>query len=301
MPRRSAAEALVRVRLAGICDTDLQLAAGYMGFRGVLGHEFVGQVVECDDRSWLHARVVADINAACGACDACARGDRHHCPSRTVLGIAGRDGCLAEYTLVPEPCLVRVPDAVSDDAAAFAEPLAAALHVVDCLPPGAGDILVLGDGKLGLLTAMAVHAGGRNVKLVGHHESKLAIARAAGVDTALREDRDGWWPAVVEATGHPMGLADALRACRPRGTIVLKTTVAAPAAVDLSPVVIHELQIVGSRCGDLELAVRSLATGAIDPAALIEARYPLQQADRALQHAQRKGALKIVVEVEPRA
>lgn len=297
VPRRSAGEALVRPVLAGICDTDLQLAAGYMGFSGVLGHEFVGHVVECDAPAWQGARVVADINAPCAACAACASGDPHHCPSRTVLGIAGRDGCLAELVAVPERCLVRVPDGVSDDAAVFAEPVAAALHVQDSLPPGADEVLVLGDGKLGLLTAIALHACGLRVSLVGHHERKLAIARAVGVRTWSSSEVAGQWPVVVEATGSAMGLADALRTVRPRGTIVLKTTVATPATVDLSPVVIHELRLVGSRCGDLGRAMSVLASGTVDPSGLIDARYPLHEAQRAMQHAQRRGALKVLVEM----
>lgn len=298
-PRRAPAEALIRLRLAGICDTDLQLCRGYMEYAGVLGHEFVGDVMEADDPSWCGARVVADINAGCGACARCTSGDEHHCGNRTVLGIVGQTGAMAEHFVVPERCLVRVPSEVPDDVAVFAEPVAAALHVNDDIPRDAGPVVVLGDGKLGQLIARALLCAGRQAILVGHHEGKLALARAAGVQGILESligtDLDGAG-AVVEATGSPGGLALALRLVRPRGTLVLKTTVAGATSVDLSSIVVNELRVVGSRCGDMRRAMDTLAAGHLDPTMLIAARYPLVRAVEALEHASRPGTLKVLVD-----
>ncbi len=282
---------MLGLRVAGICDTDIQLARGYMGYQGVLGHEFVAEVLEADDPSLRGLRVVADINASCTRCPVCARGDGHHCPNRSVLGIFGRDGALAERFLVPEHTLVAVPDEVSDERAVFAEPLAAALHVLDDLDE---DCVVLGDGKLGLLIAAAVARSGRRVTVVGHHESKLKLARAFGADAVLEQDLElANVAAVVEATGSNAGLTRALAMLRPRGTLVLKTTVAGSSDVDLSPIVINELRVVGSRCGDLSRAVALLRT--LDPTPLIAARYPLAHAEQAFTHASTRGTLKVLV------
>jgi len=290
-------------RLSGICDTDLQLARGYMSFRGVLGHEMVADVIECDDASWRGRRVVADINAGCGQCADCLESDGHHCASRTVLGILERNGSLAEELVVPERCLVAVPDGVPDDRAVFAEPLAAALHVLDVLPrPARGPVVVLGDGKLGLLVTLALAGAGHDVTLVGHHPEKLELGRAVGARGILEADVDRTRdaaPVVVEATGSAGGLALALGLTLPKGLLVLKTTVAGPTEVDLSPVVINELSVVGSRCGHLDRALDALASGRVDPTPLIAARYPLARAEEALAHAAKKGALKILVEGGP--
>jgi threonine dehydrogenase-like Zn-dependent dehydrogenase len=303
-PERAPGEALVGVRLAGVCDTDLQLARGYMGFAGVPGHEMVGEVLAADDAKWIGKRVVADINAGCGACADCATRRGHHCANRTVLGIFGRSGALAERVSVPERCLVEVPASLDDDRAVFAEPLAAALHVLDEIDPSARPrALVLGDGKLGLLTALALASEGVPATLVGHHAHKLAVASARGVETFLEADlpeAQAGAGLVVEATGSEAGLARALALVAPRGTVVLKTTVAAKLSVDLAPVVIHEVRLVGSRCGDMDRAVRALARGAIDPRPLVEARYPLARAAEALAHAGRRGAMKVLVDVPGR-
>ena len=298
-PVRKPGEALVRMRLAGVCDTDLQLARGYMGFSGVLGHEFVGEVLESDDAAWRGRRVVADINAGCGHCTDCVENRGHHCKTRTVLGILGRDGAMAERLTVPERCLVAVPNGVDDDRAVFAEPLAAALHVADDVPPGADRVVVLGDGKLGLLVARALVSADKRVFVVGHHEEKLAVARSAGAEAALERDigrelDDA--PAVVDATGSSSGLALALRLVRPRGTVILKTTVAGVTDVDLSPIVINELRVVGSRCGDLGMAIDALEAGRVDPTPLIVARFPLARADDALRRAAEPGTLKVLVD-----
>jgi threonine dehydrogenase-like Zn-dependent dehydrogenase len=301
-PERKPGEALVRVRVAGVCDTDLQLAKGYLGFSGIPGHEFVGEVIEADDAAWHRKRVVADINAGCGACADCACNHGHHCATRTVLGIAGRPGAFAELVTVPERCLVAVPDRLDDDRAVFAEPLAAALHVLDeggrggVVPPFA---IVLGDGKLGQLIVRALTSHGVETILVGRHAKKLALAAAPGVETFLEgklppSRRKA--PLVVEATGSESGLASALELVTPRGTVVLKTTIASKLTVDLSPVVIHEIRVVGSRCGDMSRAIAVLASGAVDPLPLVEGRYPLARADEALAHAARSGAMKVLID-----
>lgn len=301
-PERKPGEALVRVRASGVCDTDLQLARGYMGFSGIPGHEFVGEVIESESAAWKGKRVVADINAGCGTCTDCTKGDGHHCATRTVLGILGRSGSFAELLTVPERCLVEVPSSLSDDRAVFAEPLAAALHVVDEFEgaPKPRRAIVLGDGKLGQLIVRAVASEGIPTTLVGRHAHKLELAKkASGVEAFLENDLPSSHRGadlVVEATGSEAGLARALELVAPRGTVVLKTTVAAKLTVDLAPLVIHEVKLVGSRCGDMKRAIAALAQGAVDPTPLIEGRYPLERADEALAHAARKGALKVLVE-----
>lgn len=287
------------MRLGGVCDTDLQLARGYMGHHGVLGHEFVGEVVEATDARWRGKRVVADINAGCGLCADCIERDAHHCAKRTVLGILGRDGAFAEELTMPERCLIEVPEGVSDEKAVFAEPLAAAIHVLDELRSPTDPVIVLGDGKLGQLVVRALRGAGVPTTLVGHHADKLALAEATGARVLHEDQLD---PAkenasvVVEATGSEAGLGLAVRLTRPRGTLILKTTVAAELRLDLAPVVVNEIRMVGSRCGDLSRAIDDLASGRVDPSPLIAARYPLAEAEHALEHASRRGVLKVLIE-----
>lgn len=292
-------EARVRTLLSGVCDTDLQLVRGYMGFAGVPGHEFVGRVLEAPSPNWIGQRVVADINAGCGQCADCVERDGHHCTERTVLGILGRSGAFAEELSIPERCLVAVPDSVSDEHAVFAEPLAAALHVLDALPARGADrprLAVVGDGKLGLLIALSLSATGEHVSLVGHHEEKLLLAAAHGITTLLENELGNeTFDVVVEATGSSGGLRRAIALTEPRGTLVLKTTISGEHSVDLAPLVVNELTVVGSRCGDLSRAMQALARGIVDPTPLIAARYPLTRADAALAHAARSGALKVLI------
>lgn len=292
-------EALVHVRQAGICDTDLQLLAGYGGFHGVLGHEFVG-IVDDRDPELGGARVVADINVGCRVCPACRQGDEHHCRARTTLGIRARAGVFAQRVAIPRRNLVRVPDRVDDDLAVFAEPLAAALHVLDELPADASErIDVIGDGKLGLLVALSLHAAGRAVRVIGHHQGKLELAAGVGIATMLEQQLDEGERSrsafVVEASGHPSGLARALWLARARGTVILKTTSAAPLHLDLSKIVVDELRVVGSRCGDLRRAIALLDAGTLDPRSLIAARYPFGATINALEHAARRGVLKVLL------
>lgn len=299
LPSAAAHEALIGMRVSGVCDTDLQLARGYMNFQGIPGHEFVGEVLACEDKTWLGKRVVGDINAGCGKCRDCVEALGHHCTSRDVLGILGRPGCFAEQFTLPTRNLVEVPDHVSDEVAVFAEPLAAGLHVLEELAgQKAHRVAVLGDGKLGLLTALALHAAGQDVCLIGHHDSKLELARQAGtrgiLETELAEE-DVNFDLVVEATGNPKGLERALQLVRPRGRVILKSTVAGKFELDLAPLVIHEIRLIGSRCGDLREAMQLLSSGKIDPTPLITARYPLSDAVEALHHGGRKGVMKVLI------
>lgn len=296
-PEPDPRHALVRVALAGICNTDLELVKGYMGFRGVLGHEFVGEVVDGPD-AWRARRVVGEINFACGACETCARGLSRHCPSRRVMGIQDADGAIAEVVRVPLANLHAVPDGVPDERAVFTEPLAAAFEILEQVPVEPGTAcLVLGDGKLGLLAAQVLDAAGARVRVVGHHRDKLDLLSRRGIDTVLEAD---WTPAptqlVVEATGTARGFQAAVTATRPRGTLVLKSTVAEHPSVDLAPLVIHEIQVVGSRCGPFAPALDALARDAIDVASLVHERVPLARAEQALEAAARPGALKVLVE-----
>ena len=297
VPRATPGTAIVRVMLAGICNTDLELVKGYMGFTGTLGHEFVGRV---DDgpAPWRGQRVVGEINFACGACEWCARGLGRHCPRRTVMGIQGADGALAEYVRVPLANLHRVPDGVADDAAVFAEPLAAACEIVEQVRVEPGQAcVVLGDGKLGLLAAQVLAHAGARVLAVGKHPDKLAHLARRGIATTLL---DAWERSavdlVVEATGTAAGFELALAATRPRGTLVLKSTVAHGVPLNLAPLVIHEITVVGSRCGPFGPALAALAAGTVDVCGLISARRPLSAVADALALAAQPGVLKVLVE-----
>jgi threonine dehydrogenase-like Zn-dependent dehydrogenase len=295
-PIANADTAIVRVHLAGVCNTDLELIKGYMGFRGVLGHEFVGTVAE-GPAPWRGRRVVGEINFACGRCDFCARGLSRHCPTRRVLGILDADGAFADYVALPVANLHAVPDGVPDDAAVFTEPLAAAFEIPAQvrIEPGSSCV-VLGDGKLGLLIAQVLASTGTHVLAVGKHDDKLAILRRRGIETVALDD---WQRAradvVVEATGSAGGFALAVAATRPRGTLVLKSTVAERAPLNLAPLVIDEITVVGSRCGAFEPALHALANGTVDVTPLIAARYALNDGAEAIRAA-RSGKLKILIE-----
>ncbi len=289
--------AIIAVRLAGICRTDLEIVRGYMGFRGILGHEFVGDVVECGEAAWLGRRVVGEINAACGVCRVCGAGLPRHCPHRTVLGIQGLDGCLADRCALPIANLHRVPDRLGDTQAVFTEPLAAAYQILDQVAISPGDrCVVLGDGKLGILCAWVLCTTGAEVMLVGHHDSKLERAQRSGVSVAKHAQGLAGADVVVEATGSPKGLADAMAICRPRGTIVLKSTIAADAGMNLAPIVVNEVTVVGSRCGPFDKALHGLSTHSFAVDRLITATYRLDQAVEALEAAGRRGALKVLIQ-----
>ena len=294
-PAADAATAVVRVHLAGICNTDLELIKGYMGFRGVLGHEFVGTVAD-GPAAWSGRRVVGEINFACGQCATCLRGLGRHCPTRRVMGILNADGAFAEYVAVPLANLHAVPDEVADATAVFTEPLAAAFEILEQVRvEPAMECTVLGDGKLGLLVAQVLARAGARVLAVGKHDEKLALLRRRGIETTRLER---WNRAradlVVEATGSPAGLALAIAATRPRGTLVMKSTVAEPVALNLAPLVIDEISVVGSRCGRFEPALQALADGSVEVGSLIGARRPLGA--EALREAAQPGALKVLIE-----
>jgi len=294
-PRPGPGEVAVRVLLAGVCRTDLEIVKGYMRFAGVLGHEFVGVAME---GRLAGRRVVGEINCPCGACDMCARGLPTHCRRRTVLGIAGRDGCFAERLALPEANLHAVPGGLADRAAVFAEPLAAAIQVgrqVD-LRPGS-KVLVLGDGRLGQLVAQVLQAWQLAPLVIGKSEAKLGVLAALGVRTAhagaVRPAKDA--DIVVECTGTAGGLGAAMEFVRPRGTIVLKSTVADTAGLDLAPIVVDEVTVIGSRCGPMDAALEMLQRGQITTEPLITAEFPLDEAPAALAAAARPEAVKVLI------
>jgi threonine dehydrogenase-like Zn-dependent dehydrogenase len=288
--------AIVKVHLAGICSTDLQIFKGYMKFRGVPGHEFVGSVSQ-GPKEWLGKRVVGEINFGCGKCELCARDLTRHCPNRTVMGIVNADGAFAEYVAVPAENLHPVPGSISDEQAVFTEPLAAAFEILRQIQISMGDeILIIGDGKLGSLCAQVLRLTGAKVTVLGKHRDKLELIKRAGVRTILLND---WQPrlfdVVVEATGSAVGLELAISAVRPRGTLVLKSTIAGAHQVSLAPLVINEINLIGSRCGVFSDALEALAANNTSVVPLIEQVYPLEQGIEAIQHAARPGARKILL------
>ena len=293
-------ETRVRVTLSGLCNTDRELARGYMGFAGTLGHEFVGVVDDPGDGSLARGtRVVGEINAGCGACPRCASGDPRHCSDRTVLGILGRDGAHADYLRLPARNLIAVPDAVSDLQAVFVEPLAAACGILEraAVAPGMA-VAVIGDGKLGLLCALALAAAGHAPVIVGKHPAKLARAARRGLATVLATDvldRARSFDVVIEASGHASGFALALELLRPLGTLVLKSTFHGQTPIDAARLVIDELRVVGSRCGRFAPALDLLARHAIPVDDLVTDVVSLDHAAAALARAGEPGVLKLVL------
>jgi alcohol dehydrogenase len=294
-------EVLIRPHLVGICNTDLEIVRGYMGFQGVLGHEFVGTVIAGYDDTWLGRRVVGEINAACRQCPTCLCGDESHCPNRTTLGIDRRDGAMAEYFTLPTSCLHAVPDSVPDAAAVFVEPLAAALEIVQQthLRP-TERVAVVGDGKLGSLIAQVLRLPGCEVTLVGRHPERWEVFRQQGIACLHSNDLPDDLPTfdlVVDCTGQPAGLATARRLVRPRGRLVLKSTYHGQSDLNLSMVVVDEVQILGSRCGPFAAALRLLERGLVQTAPLISASYPLSEGLAAMAAA--PGTLKVLLHVGP--
>jgi threonine dehydrogenase-like Zn-dependent dehydrogenase len=302
IPEPTLGEALVRVSVASICNTDLELLRGYADFHGVLGHEFAGVVERAPGaEGWEGQRVVGEINVACITCTTCQAGNPTHCPNRTALGIAGRDGAFAEFLKLPIRNLHRIPDTLSNEAAVFTEPLAAACEILQQVHVHPTDrVAVVGDGKLGLLCAQVLALTGCDLTLVGHHAEKLAIVARRSIPTALEDDlEDEQFDLVVEATGHPGGYEAARRLVRPCGTIVLKSTYHGLLEADLTMAVVDEVTLVGSRCGPFGPALRLLEYGLIDVMSLVEACYPLSDSLSALEHAARPAALKILLDTTP--
>lgn len=301
-PEPAADEALIRVLLAGICATDLEIVEGYAGYRGILGHEFVGEVVSIDDdnaEAWLGRRVVGTINLGCGACPVCVGEGPEHCPNRRVLGIREKDGVFAEYTTLPVANLRPVPDSVKNEQAVFVEPLAAAVRIREQVKvrPTAR-VAVLGPGRLGLLCGQVLSVAGTEVIMLGRRPASMELPAAMGLATGLAgEQPEKQFDIVVDSTGNESGLVEALRLVRPQGMVVLKSTFSGRAQIDLSPLVVNEVTVVGSRCGPFAPALRLLASGEVKVSPLIDARYSLAKAKAALAHAARPGVRKVLFEI----
>jgi threonine dehydrogenase-like Zn-dependent dehydrogenase len=299
-PRPAPGEVLVEVLRAGICETDLQLIRGYHGFRGVLGHEFVGIPL---GGAFEGQRVAGEINCSCWTCETCLAGRARHCPHRTVLGILKHDGAFADFVAVPEPNLHAVPDAIDSDAAVFIEPLAAAFQIPAQLAISRDDrVIVLGDGRLGNLCAQVLSGLSDHVVVIGKHRQKLDRLNALGIDITLLDDRAAHAGAdvVVDCTGSETGIPMAIELVRPRGTIVLKTTIAGTQELSLAPIVVDEITIVGSRCGPFDVAIDALANGLVEVAPLISDTFDLSDGLRALARAAEPGVMKVLLDASER-
>ena len=292
-------EALVRVLLSGICNTDLEIARGYAGFSGTIGHEFVGVVEEAAHDQLIGKRVVGEINAGCGRCELCRSGDSRHCPSRTVLGIVGRDGAHAEFLRLPTINLLPVPAKIADEHAVFTEPLAAACGILERVSMSQTDrVAVIGDGKLGLLSAQVVALSGAETVLIGKHTSKLKVAARRGIETSTVKQaakRSREFDVVVEASGSESGFALALNLLKPKGKLVLKSTFHGATEVEASRIVVDEISIIGSRCGRFAPAIDLLKKNAIDVDSLISEEYPLSEGVHAMSRAAAKGVMKVLL------
>lgn len=298
-PRPGPGEALIQVLLAGICGTDREILKGYSNFRGVPGHEFVGRVVECEDQSWLNRRVVGEINIACGRCSWCARGLARHCPHRSVLGIVNRDGAFAEFLTLPMRNLLEVPPEISDEAAVFVEPLAAAAEILEQMRLESGArVAVLGDGRLGLLVSQVLKHAGAEITLVGRHGWKLDLARSWGVRVLGLGEEDlppASFPVVVDSTGSPRGFQEALRLVEPRGTLVMKSTFHQPAAFDTAKLVVDEITLLGSRCGVFWPALELLRHGHVTVQHMISKVFPLECGLEAFRYLEQTACLKVLL------
>ena len=292
-------EAMVRVLLSGLCNTDLEIARGYAGFNGTIGHEFVGVVEESTDRALVGRRVVGEINAGCGKCELCRAGDSRHCASRTVLGIVGRDGAHAEFLQLPAENLLVVPNKIPDEHAVFTEPLAAACGILERVKINSSDrVAVIGDGKLGLLCAQVVALSGASVLLVGKHSSKLRIVERRGIETTTPKQaakRKRQFDVVVEASGSATGFGLALDLLRPKGQLVLKSTFHGKTELEAARIVVDEVSIVGSRCGRFAPALDLLKKAAVDVDSLISEEYPLANGVHAMHRAGTRGVLKVLL------
>lgn len=293
-------EALVRVLRSGICNTDLEIARGYAGFSGTIGHEFVGVVESANDRLLIGKRVVGEINAGCGACELCRRGDPRHCPNRTVLGIHGRDGAHAEFLRLPDANLIEVPEAVSDNSAVFVEPLAAAFGITEQVKIESKEkVAVIGDGKLGLLCTRSLSTKCGEITQLGKHRAKLDLAEKYGNVTGIMlEDAPALareFDIVVEASGSESGFDTALNLLKPRGKLVLKSTFHGSTTWQASRVVVDEITIVGSRCGRFAPALELLSTKAVEVEDLISDELPLSRGVDAMKHAAEPGVLKVLL------
>ena len=290
-------EALIKIRKAGICSTDLELVKGYYPYTGIIGHEFVGDIIEADDPSWVGQRVVGEINAVCNECEQCRNGRPTHCEHRTVLGIVNRNGTFAEYTSLPIANLHRVPESVPDEMAVFTEPLAAALEIQDQTQVKPTDrVLLVGAGRLGQLIAQTLALTGCNLHVVARHAYQQNLLKQRAIKIIAEEDVQRWrWDIVVEATGSPSGFSLARHAIRPRGTLVLKSTYKGEMSVNFSSIVVDEINLIGSRCGPFEPALRLMESKQVAPTVLIDSEFTLGNALKAFEHAAETGVLKVLV------
>jgi threonine dehydrogenase-like Zn-dependent dehydrogenase len=298
LPRIPEGFARIRLLAAGICSTDLELQRGYYGFSGTPGHEFVGEVTDAADKSWIGRRVVGEINLACGKCDWCKRGLGRHCPTRTVLGIIKHPGAFREFLTLPTRNLHRVPASIPTEHAVFIEPVAAACEILDQVKIAKGSpVAVLGDGKLGLLVSQVLQAHGAKVHLFGKHRDKMRLVESVGVTSEIvpKKFPVAAWPFVVDATGSSKGLQAAISMCIPRGTVIMKSTVHGLVSIDTAPAIVNEITLVGSRCGRFEAALPLLASGKVQVGRMVSDEFPLDQAPQAFAQAAKKGVLKVLL------
>lgn len=297
IPKPERDEALIKVKLAGICNTDLEITKGYMNFKGVSGHEFVGEVEECRQKDWVGKRVVGEINCSCGRCQYCQQGLKNHCPTRSVLGIYNRDGAFGEYLTLPMTNLHFIPEDISDECAVFVEPLAASCRILEQIQIKQSDeVIVLGDGKLGLLVAQVISLTGCSLKVIGKYESKLAILKKGVIETLLVSAANNIKSdIVIDCTGTAAGFEMANKIIKPTGKIVLKSTIAGTQNINFSSLVVNEITLIGSRCGSFTSAIRLLKDRQVEVETLISGIYPLEEGLTAFKKASTRGVLKVLL------
>ncbi len=289
-------EALVRINLAGICGTDLEILDGYMDYNGILGHEFVGMVVKSENSSLVGKRVVGEINVGCGKCSSCKDGLDRHCPNRTVLGILKRNGAFAEFLSLPEKNLHILPDSLTDEQAVFVEPLAAAFEITEQVDLVSDwKIAIVGDGRLAQLISNVLKLYCSNLVCFGRHENKLANLKKIGIPTKIGIEKidEHTFDLVVEATGNNSGFDDTMKLIKPRGTVILKSTIATRENLDLTPTVVNEITLIGSRCGTFRPAIEALSSKKISVDDLIDSTYPLEKFQEAIEYAKKPNTMKV--------
>lgn len=295
-PESNSEETLVKITLAGICGTDLEILDGYMDYHGILGHEFVGVVIKSQNKDLIGKRVVGEINVGCGKCNSCEDGMERHCPNRTVLGILQRNGAFAEFLSLPEKNLHVIPDSISDEQAVFVEPLAAAFEIVEQVDLSNNwKIAIVGDGRLAQLIANVLKLYCSNIVCFGRHQNKLVNLQKLGINTkiGIETSDEHQFDLVVEATGNNSGFVDTMKLVKPRGTVILKSTVASRENLDLTPAVINEITLVGSRCGTFKPAIEALSSKKISVDSLIDSTFPLEKFHEAIQYAKKPNTLKV--------
>lgn len=295
-PKPNTEEVLVKVNLAGICGTDLEILDGYMTYHGILGHEFVGTVEKSKNHDLIGKRVVGEINVGCGICDSCKNGMERHCPNRTVLGILKRNGAFAEFLSLPAKNLHKIPDSISDEQAVFVEPLAAAFEIKEQVKINPQwNVAVVGDGRLAQLISQVLKLSCNNVTCFGRHKNKLQILEQLKIKTkiGLKSSDEFNFDLVVEATGSNSGFSDTMKLVKPRGTVILKSTIASKENLDLTPTVVNEITLIGSRCGLFKPAIDALATGMIQVDEMVDSTFPLEQFQDAISYAKEPTSLKV--------